>query len=142
VSSAEIDEIEKGLAAGSLRPDLAKRHMAREIVVLYHGSGASAEAEALFDQAHRERDVPEEASEVRIPNTAIRDGKVWMPRLLVELNLASSNSEGRRLIEYGAVRIDGRLITEAEKDMDASELNGRVLQVGRRLLGRGMKLVL
>ena len=44
--------------------------------------------------------------EAALPDVAVRDGKVWLPRLLTELGLAASNGEARRLIEQGGVRLD------------------------------------
>src|SRR6266545_4084979 len=54
LSGAEIEEIDRGLAQGSLRPDLAKRRLAGAIVDLYHGAGAGANAEERFDLVHKE----------------------------------------------------------------------------------------
>jgi len=132
VSSPEIDEIEKGLAAGSLRPDLAKRHMAREIVDLYQGSGAGAEAERRFDMVHKEHEIPEGLLDAPLPSSLVGEEKVWLPRLLREIGLASSNSEGRRLIEQGGVRIDGSRVTNPDLEVTVADLSGKVLQVGTR----------
>jgi tyrosyl-tRNA synthetase len=138
----EIDAVEKGLGEGAGRPNEEKRRMAREIVALYHGAEAAERAERQFDIVHRERKVPEDVPERRIPPAAVRDGKVWMPRLLVELGLAQSNTEARRLVEHGAVRLDGEPIEDAEREFEPEELAARVLQVGRRLLGGGVRLAL
>jgi tyrosyl-tRNA synthetase len=132
VATSEIEEIEKGLAAGSLRPDLAKRGMAREIVDLYHGSGAGADAERRFDLVHREHEIPKDLPEVPLPPSVAAEENVWFPRLLKEIGLAVSNSEGRRLIEQGGVRIDGNRVTDPDLEVGVADLPGKVLQVGTR----------
>jgi tyrosyl-tRNA synthetase len=138
VAAVEVAELERGLADGSLRPDVAKRRMAREVVALYHGPEAGTEAEERFNRVHREREPPEEIPEVRIPRQAVADGKVWVPRLLAELGLADSNSDGARKVAQGGIRIDGEKFADSspEAAIQAADLVGRVLQVGRRTFVR------
>jgi tyrosyl-tRNA synthetase len=128
----EIERIEREVAEGSLRPDLAKRRMAREVVSLYHGPEAARAAEERFDVVFKEHEIPSDIPEAPIPASLAGEKKVWLPRLLAELGLVSSNSEGRRQIEQGGVRIDGRQVTDPQSEMKVDDLPGRVLQVGRR----------
>jgi tyrosyl-tRNA synthetase len=128
----EAARIEAGLAAGSLHPNEAKRAMARAVVDLYHGEGAGAEAEARFDLVHREHETPVEVEEATIPEEAIRDGRVWLPRLLVAAGFSPSNAQARRDIEAGAVRLDGDQITDPQLELTPRDLAGKVLSVGRR----------
>jgi len=132
----EVDDIERGLNEGTLLPVEQKRRMAREIVDLYHGRGAGSRAEVAFDLVHRERGVPENVAETPIPASVIVDGRVWLPRLLVTLGRASSNSEARRLIDQGGVRLDSRAVSDSEAEIPLEELTGKVLQIGRRWFGR------
>lgn len=128
----EIEATEAGLADGSLHPNQQKRLMARLIVDMYNGPGAGQAAEARFDSVHRDHEVPEDVASIAIPEEAIRDGRVWLPRLLSATGLAASNGEARRAIEQGAVRINGELVQDPDADFAPDELRGTVLQVGRR----------
>ncbi|HEX2024900.1 MAG TPA: tyrosine--tRNA ligase [Actinomycetota bacterium] len=128
----ELDAIERGLADGSLHPMEQKRRLAREIVRRYHGDEAAAAAEQRFDVVHREREVPDDVREASIPPEAVADGRVWLPRLLAATGLASSNADGRRLIEQGGVRLDGEPVSDPDAELRPMDLTGRVLQVGRR----------
>jgi tyrosyl-tRNA synthetase len=132
VGPDEIARMEAGLADGSLKPVEQKRRMAREIVDLYQGSGVGDQAEARFDLVHKEREIPDDVPDAAIPPGALRNGKVWLPKLMAELGLASSNSEARRLIEQGGVRLDGEPLTDPDAELDPGALARRVLQVGRR----------
>jgi tyrosyl-tRNA synthetase len=132
LSPEDVDAIEKGLGDSSLHPAEQKRRLAREIVRLYHGEKAAAAAEERFDTVHREHEIPGDVPEVAIPSEAIREGRVWLPRLLAETGLATSNADARRLIEGGGVRLDGEILTDPDDDLPADSLRGRVLQVGRR----------
>ncbi len=134
--ASEVDALEGGLASGSRSANAEKRRMAAAVVDLYHGPGAGAQAEDAFDRVHRDRELPDDPTDVTIPTPAIREGRVWVPRLLVELGQARSNAEGRRLIEQGGVRVDGVVLEDAGREFPVEELRGCVLQVGRRWFGR------
>ena len=110
--------------------------MARMVVDLYHGPGAGARAEEAFNRVHRDRELPEVVPDVPIPDGATEDGVVWLPRLLVALDLASSNGDARRRIEQGGVRLDDEPVTDPAYEAPREELAGKVLQVGRRWFGR------
>ncbi|MEX0989969.1 MAG: tyrosine--tRNA ligase [Actinomycetota bacterium] len=127
------DEVERGLADGSARAVEQKRRMAREVVDLYHGMGAGRQAEAAFDRVHKERELPEEIAVVPVPEGAIgANGRVFLPKLLVLLELVSSSSEGRRLILQKGVRIDSRLISDPNLEISVENLHDSVVQIGRR----------
>jgi tyrosyl-tRNA synthetase len=129
----ETDATSRGLADGSLLPNAEKRRMARAVVDLYHGAGAGEQAEQRFDRVHREHEVPEDVEEAALDDGwAGAGGRFWLPRVLAELGLASSNGDGRRRIEQGGVRLDGEPVTDPEREFAGDELRGRVLQSGRR----------
>jgi tyrosyl-tRNA synthetase len=134
--SEEVARIDSGLADGSLKPNDEKRAMAQAVVDLYHGAGAGARAEEAFNRVHRDRELPEVVEDVPIPDGATENGVVWLPRLLVTLDLASSHSDARRQIEQGGVRLDDRPVTDPAFEASREELAGKVLQVGRRWFGR------
>jgi tyrosyl-tRNA synthetase len=132
LSAEEIEATEHGLADGSRHPNQEKRRMAREIVALYHGPEAAGAAEERFDLVHREHEIPQDVEEVVLPPGVATDGRVWLPRLIASLGLAESNSDARRLIEQGGVRIDGQPVSDPAEDWSVQDLVGRVIQVGRR----------
>ena len=72
--------------------------------------------------------------DVPIPDGAAEDGVVWLPRLLVALDLASSNGDARRRIEQGGVRLDDEPVTDPSYEAPREELAGKVLQVGQALV--------
>jgi tyrosyl-tRNA synthetase len=128
----EVEAFERGLAEGSYHPAQAKRDLAERVVRLYHGPRAAAEARAAFDRLFKEKERPEAIPEVPVPAMAIRDGRVWLPRLLTETGLASSNAEARRLIEQGGVRLNDRVVADPGAEFEPAALRGSVLQVGKR----------
>ncbi|MBI4540647.1 MAG: tyrosine--tRNA ligase [Gemmatimonadetes bacterium] len=117
-------KLREALAVAERDPYAAKRALARGIVGLYHGAAAAASAEAHFNRLFRERRAPEEVPAVDVdaadPQLRVEDGKVWVPRLLVAAGLASSNSEAVRLIEQGAIAVDGRVVDSMQASVPAS----------------------
>jgi tyrosyl-tRNA synthetase len=131
-SLREVQAWERGLAEGSYHPAHAKRDLAERLVALYHGREAAAQARAEFDRVFKEKDRPEAIEEKDLPADVLKDGRVWLPRLLTSLGLAGSNSEARRLIEQGGVRLDDRVVTDPGTELPPEELRGVVIQVGKR----------
>jgi tyrosyl-tRNA synthetase len=62
----------------------------------------------------------------------VREGRIWLPRLLVLTGLASSNAQARRLLQQGGVRLEGEPLTDPDSELELGALVGSVLQVGRR----------
>jgi tyrosyl-tRNA synthetase len=114
------------LEAGELAPVEAKRLLARTVVGRFHDEAAGRAAEEEFLRVHRRRELPSEIAEAVLP----ADDPVYLPGLLVAALGISSNSEARRLIEGGGVRLEGEPIARLE--LPRAELEGRVMQVGRR----------
>ena len=82
----------------------------------------------------KENLVPDDIPEVKLASQDLEDGRIWIVRLLVQAGLASSNGEGRRLIQQGGVRLDGEIIENI--DLDWEPRSGAVLQVGKRRFAR------
>jgi tyrosyl-tRNA synthetase len=122
----EVAEILDDLSSGARHPGETKRELARSIVARYWGEPAAVEAEAAFDRLFRQHAVPEDVPEHRLGG----DEEVWLPALLNEAGLVSSNGEGRRMLQQRAVRINGDQV--AVDSLPRIELIGAVLQVGKR----------
>jgi tyrosyl-tRNA synthetase len=129
---SEVSRIESGLGQGIVHPNEQKRRLAREIVALYHGEEASRSAEERFDAVFKRDEIPDDIPEVAIPAEAVKDGVVWLPRLLAETGLAASNAEAKRLVAGGGVRLNGEALTDPDAELEPEELRGKVLQVGKR----------
>jgi tyrosyl-tRNA synthetase len=127
----EVDRIAARLADGTMHPRDAKRRLARELVALYHSPQAAMAAEQRFDLQFRDRGVPDD-----IPIVDIGDGSWFLPSLLQTAGLVTSGSEARRMVAQGAVRLDGDLLDDPTAEYDVAELDGHVLQVGKRRFAR------
>jgi len=110
-------------------PNEAKRELARRLVERFHSAADAQEAESRFDQVHVRREVPEDVPEAVLEPD--EGGEVHLPTLIAG-QFGMSSSEARRLIQQGGVKLDGEAVAADRLDLPASDLDGRVLQVGRR----------
>jgi tyrosyl-tRNA synthetase len=112
-------------------PAAAKRELARRVVERFHGPDAASAAEQRFDRIHVEHRPPEDIEEIALSG----DGTIHVPALLAD-HFGLSRSEGRRLIEQGGVRVGGRVLEDGELDLAATDLDGEIVQVGKRRFKR------
>lgn len=115
-----------------LGPRDAKRALARDLVVRFHGQEAARAAEAAFDRVHLQHQAPEE-----VPMVEWRTGaaEVHLPALLARA-FGVSTSEARRSLARGGVRLDGERVPNGSLDVPVREVDGSVLQLGKRRFAR------
>lgn len=130
VPMTEVRGMERDMAAGRLNPRDAKMRLARSIVAQYHGAEAAIRAEEDFIRRFRLGELPDDLAEVSLPSPDTPNGRVWLPRLLVNTGLSSSTSEARRKIEEGAVRVNGERIDNPAAELPITD--GMILQMGKR----------
>jgi tyrosyl-tRNA synthetase len=111
-------------------PREAKRHMAHALTARYHGEDAARAAQERFDTVHVRHELPDDIEEFGFN---AENAQVHLPALMEEA-FGVSRSEARRLLSQGGVKLDGRELQAL--DMPAEELDGVVLQVGKRRFKR------
>jgi len=118
----QIQEIESGMSENRLHPRDVKMKLAHEIVSIYYSPAQAAQAEAEFVRVFQQGDLPDE-----MPQFQLKVGLTVLD-VLVDSGLVSSKSEGRRMLDQNAIRLDGALLKDPHQVFP-----GRgVLQVGRR----------
>ncbi len=122
VPDEELAKFKKQLADENFNPMTLKKRLAREIIVQLYSRKEADEAEKHFEKVVQKKEVPDEIQEFKI------SADIPISRLLVDAALAVSRSEANRLIQQGAVSIDGVKVTDAnqlvEKDI--------IIKVGKR----------
>ncbi|HEY7433919.1 MAG TPA: tyrosine--tRNA ligase [Methylomirabilota bacterium] len=129
VTRVPEDEI---AALRALHPMEAKKRLARTVTAMYHGEAAAAAAEAGFAKVVQGREVPEN---IEIVSMATPDDGEPAWKVVVWSGTVASNSEARRLIQQGAVEVDGRRVTDPNQRVPVSS-ERRLLQVGKRKFRR------
>jgi tyrosyl-tRNA synthetase len=113
-------------------PREAKRHMAYSLTARYHGEDGAHAGRERFDTLHIRRELPDEIEEFAFTP---EDGLVHVPALIAQA-FGLSRSEARRLLAQGGVKLDGAELNEHRLDLPIDEVDGSVLQVGRRRFKR------
>lgn len=131
-SVAKIDEIEAGLAADELHPNKVKRALARNIVAAYYDEAAAEAAEADFDLKFKAHGFPANAPVFDADLTPGEDGMVYFAKVIVDAGAAQSVSAARRLIDEGAVRVNGEALAAKSYNLASESLKGAEVQVGKK----------
>ncbi|MCH7733514.1 MAG: tyrosine--tRNA ligase [Candidatus Marinimicrobia bacterium] len=107
INQKELEKIKMQLSDKSGNPRDLKRKLARAIVSLYHTKEAAIEAEKHFDQLFIHKGLPDEIDTYKPSSNPVQ-----ILNLMVDSGLVTSKREARRLIEQGAVKINGEKITD------------------------------
>jgi tyrosyl-tRNA synthetase len=117
-------------------PNEAKRELARRIVDRFHGPEAAEAAEAHFDRLFVRHEAPDDIEDFELtPYVGANGGVVHLPSLMAGA-FEISSSEARRLLKQGGVKLDGEPLAADSLDLPPGDLDGRVLQVGKRRFRR------
>ena len=129
VPEREIEERRARMAAGDLHPKAVKQELARRLVAEFHGEEAARQAEAEFEAVFAGGGVPDEVPEIALAGA-------WpLGKLLPAAGLAASNAEARRLIQQGAVSIDGERADDPFHEL-APRSDPYLFKVGKRRFAR------
>jgi tyrosyl-tRNA synthetase len=121
VPDEELEEFRQVLANSAVNPMELKKRLGRELVTQLYDKKAAGEAEQAFERVHQKREVPEDIE------LGTKSGG-FLQDYLVENKLAKSKSEARRLIEQGAVYINGERTTEINRTF----AKDTIIRVGKR----------
>ncbi len=104
-----------------------KADLAKHIVADFYSEAEARKAEDEFNAMFRNKQAPEDVEE-----RTVASGTWKLPKLLVELQLAPSMAEARRLIEQGGVYVDGERRAQTDFEVNVSDDRSFLIQVGKR----------
>ena len=123
---SEIADLRKNVDKGKTNPFDYKKMLGKLIVTEIYDENNAEAAESSFENITINKNLPE-----NMPETNIDEGiDVHLPNFLTENELTKSNSEARRLIESGSIKINDQKVELL--DINSSDLIGKTLQVGKR----------
>ncbi|MGR3309710.1 MAG: tyrosine--tRNA ligase [Candidatus Brocadiales bacterium] len=128
-----MEQIDKLLDHG-VHPRDAKVELGKAIVSRYHNCEAAGKAAIEFDKIFREHKLPEEISEIQVPRGELKDGKLWIVKLLILCRFAATNGEARRLVAQGGVNINNTVCKDPNLEVDVRP--DMILKVGKRRFAR------
>ncbi len=110
---------------GAGNPRDTKARLAKKIVSLYHGERAAEKAAQAFARVFQEKKIPEQ-----MPVFKTSQSKLNILDLLKAAGLASSKSEGKRLVAQKGVRINDKICEDWKQDIALKPET--IIQVGKR----------
>jgi tyrosyl-tRNA synthetase len=124
-----IDEIAK---LGEGDPLEAKKRMSCAVVARYHGDEVAQAERDWFEKTFARKEVSEDAAEETFDASPVQVAD------LVRRGLGDdqSNSQVRRLVEQGGVRIDGEKASDAFAEVDLA--GSPLVQIGKRIVFRAV----
>jgi len=123
LSVAEISALRKS----ERNPRDIKADLAKRIVADFYSAAEARKAEDEFNAMFRNKQAPEDIEE-----RTLASGAWKLPKLLVELGMAPSMAEARRVIEQGGVYVDGERRTQTDFEIDLKSDKSVLVQVGKR----------
>ena len=124
INDNELIDIKK-LDDIKINPRDLKRKLARKLITIYYDKSKALEAENEFDDIFIRSSIPKNIEEWKIKNN---ENNILI--IMTDSDLIKSKSEAKRLINQGAVSIDGKKIDDINFNIDTnSEV---VLKVGKR----------
>ena len=111
----------------------AKFALSHAVVANYHGEAAAVSARAEYDRMHQQGGLPDVVPEFTASADQLKDGKLWLPAALALSGLCASNSDGRRLVDGGGVRVDGNVQKDSKHALPSGSY---LLQVGKQKAAR------
>ena len=125
----ELEGLQQQTEEGG-NPRDAKLELAWELVARFHGEKAAEQAQEDFTARFRDHQLPEDMEEIVLTVERV----LPLPNVLQQAGLCESTSDARRMIEAGAVRMDGEKVGDPKFKLPFD--NSVVLQVGRRRVAR------
>ena len=129
----EIEALKAKIDDGSLHPMELKKQMASTIVSKFWSREEANEAEGSFEAIFQNRDFSQ-VKELKID----LPGSCWIVDLIKAADPSLSSSQAKRLIEEGAVKLDGQVISDFKAIV--SWTDGMVLQAGKKLIVKLAKI--
>jgi len=123
----EIQQLRADVAGGKAHPRNVKVDFAREMVARFHGAEAGQKAVEDFERRFSKKELV--AEDLPLIEVSVGDApKVGLGKALAEAQLASSNTDARRLIQQGGVKLNGEKVMDVKAELAPGEY---LVQVGK-----------
>lgn len=118
ISPDELNSLKQGIKSGAVHPMEAKKKLASEMVERFYSADDAEKAKKNFEKVFSSRQMPED---IEIFDVQWEGEQMWVPKILAKAGVVKSNSEARRLIQQGAVELDGKRVDNAETELPCNK---------------------
>jgi tyrosyl-tRNA synthetase len=108
-----------------LHPKEQKINLAKSIITFYHGPQAAETEATQFDKVFSKKENPDNPDELKVP-----EKEIWIAELLKRAGVVASTSDAKRMIEQGAVSIDGQKVSDFNAKIIVAK--GSLLKLGKK----------
>lgn len=122
--AVEVDAMIAGITAGTIHPMEAKKALAAEVTGYYHGEEAGREEREKFEARFSKKQIPDDIQTIIRPA-----GPIALLDFFLELGLIKSKSDGRRLIQQNAVKVNFENHTTDSLNLEAGQ--ELILKIGK-----------
>lgn len=122
----ELKVLKKKVKSGDLHPMNLKKDLSRQVIARFWSEDEADKAQQKFEALFQKRDYTK-ANEVALD--ASTDNPVWIVSLLRNLGAVKGSSEAKRLLEGGAVEIDGDVVKDFKANVTWKP--GMIIKVGK-----------
>lgn len=130
ISIEEIEEMERTLQGAALNK--AKEILAFELTKLVHGEDEAIKADTAAKAIFSGRGISDDMPTTELECNDLSEGKIGILTLLVKTGLASSNGEGRRLVQQGGISINDVKIMDPSEQISFEE-NKAIIKKGKKV---------
>ena len=131
---AQVNQWREQVVQGKNPRDI-KILLAQEIVTRFHDQAAAQRAHENFNQRFQRHELPSDLTETTL---SIDQSQLGIAYILQRANLVKTTSDGIRMIQQGAVKIDGERISDVKLMINSGDVH--IYQVGKRRYAK-IKLV-
>ena len=122
----EIQNFKSSVENESKNPFELKKLLGELVVTELYDNNLAKEASVSFETITINKDLPD-----NLPNfTVIDKGSIHLPKLLTDLGITKSNSDARRLISSGSLKIEG--VKYLNLDAEFKDIDDKNFQLGKR----------
>jgi len=122
----DIEEMKKAMSLGNENPMIFKKELAKDIVTQFYTIQDAIDSELNFKMVVQGNEIPENLENHDL-NEMINSK---LSNILVKTSMAKSNSEAKRLINQGAIELNGVKLTE-DTEMNSLK-DGDIFKIGKQ----------
>ena len=121
VTDSELADFRRQISGNTINPMALKKRLAMELVAQLYGQDEAVKADEHFTNVFQKREMPEQITEIAVgADEDIRD-------IITRANIAKSRSDAGRLLQQGAISIDGIKVMSGK----TAYQDGNIIKVGK-----------
>ncbi|OGW14232.1 MAG: tyrosine--tRNA ligase [Nitrospinae bacterium RIFCSPLOWO2_12_FULL_47_7] len=132
ISVADLELLRLQAKNGETNPKDIKIRLAKELVLRYHSKTEADSAAEEFENVFKKKNVPDDILTIK----SWGEGQRWVCKVLADNSLTESTSAARRLVQQGAVTVNGEKISNVELQLAGNQ--EYLVKVGKK---RFLKIV-